>query len=168
MRNVLSSSSLFLPAQRRPFSLILLRLPPPPSAQGNGLIDLPAAMRVLQNYKPRASAIPARLDLTQPYAWPFERQPLYASALPLVFNITVINGMGATGTFSGPPVYEATNDAGKHLRLAFEYSDVLWPWSGVWPSRPAAGRPRPLCSAIPFHLAASRRRRWLARRSPEA
>ena len=29
--------------------------------------------------------------------WPFCRQPLYAQAMPLMFNATVLNGMGLIG-----------------------------------------------------------------------
>ena len=42
--------------------------------------------------------VPAELDFTDcPYMWPFCRQPLYANAMPLMFNATVLNGMGLTG-----------------------------------------------------------------------
>lgn len=27
-------------------------------------------------------------------------------------------------------MFEASNDGGKQLEVAFEYADVLWPWSG--------------------------------------
>ena len=53
---------------------------------------------VLKQYKPRASVVPAELDFTDcPYMWPFCRQPLYANAMPLMFNATVLNGMGLIG-----------------------------------------------------------------------
>ena len=53
---------------------------------------------ILQKYQPRASIVPAKLDFTDcPYAWPFCRQALYAGAMPLMFNATVLNGMGLTG-----------------------------------------------------------------------
>lgn len=53
---------------------------------------------ILAKYEPRASVVPAALNLTDcPYAWPFCRQPLYADAMPLIFNATVLNGMGLTG-----------------------------------------------------------------------
>ena len=42
--------------------------------------------------------VPAELDFTDcPYMWPFCRQPLYAGAMPLMFNATVLNGMGVIG-----------------------------------------------------------------------
>lgn len=53
---------------------------------------------ILQNYVHRASVVPAKLDFTQcPFLWPFCRQPIYANAMPLMFNATVLNGMGLTG-----------------------------------------------------------------------
>ena len=58
----------------------------------------PLAQDILANYTPRASVVPGKLDFTEcPYAWPFCRQPLYAGAMPLMFNATVLNGMGLTG-----------------------------------------------------------------------
>lgn len=78
-----------------------------------------------QDYAPRASVVPAALDLSDcPYAWPFCLQPLYHGAMPLVFNATVLNAMGVAGRFQGEPAYKATNDLGQHLQLQFEYSEV--------------------------------------------
>jgi hypothetical protein len=51
-------------------------------------------------------------------------QPLYATSLPLIFNATVLNGMGVTGRFAGPPVYKAQNEGGSHLHIQFEHSEV--------------------------------------------
>ena len=34
------------------------------------------------------------------------------------------------GQFEGPPVWKSTNKAGAFLSVTFEYSTVLWPWSG--------------------------------------
>ena len=46
--------------------------------QGFGKINMVAAYEALSLYKPRASVIPASLDLTEcPYMWPFCTQPLY-------------------------------------------------------------------------------------------
>lgn len=62
--------------------------------------------------------------------WPYCKQPLYAFAMPLAFNLTVLNGMGVTGRFMGPPKFEAGDQGGLLLSLSFTHSDVLWPWSG--------------------------------------
>eukprot|EP00775_Hariotina_reticulata_P005633 gene5633-5872_t len=99
--------------------------------QGNGRINLPASQAILASYTPRASLIPKAIDLTDcPYFWPHCRQPLYAFALPVALNATVINGMGATGFFDGEPQYQGTDEGGKLLHVTFTHSDVLWPWSG--------------------------------------
>ncbi|KAK9806804.1 hypothetical protein WJX72_003461 [[Myrmecia] bisecta] len=99
--------------------------------QGQGKLNILASKEILQNYEPRASIVPARLSFQDcPFMWPFCRQPLYANALPTMFNATVLNGMGLTGTFSEEPVFKATDEGGKLLDIRFEHSDVLWPWSG--------------------------------------
>ena len=57
-----------------------------------------AAQDILLSYQPRASVEPAALDLTMdPFMWPFHKQPLYAGAMPAMFNATVLNGMSLTG-----------------------------------------------------------------------
>jgi membrane-bound transcription factor site-1 protease len=86
---------------------------------------------ILMNYTPRASVHPRMLDLTDcPFLWPFCRQPLYHGAMPVIFNATVLNGMGVVGYFEGPPVWSPTVDAGHLLDIQFTYSDVIWPWTG--------------------------------------
>ncbi len=35
-----------------------------------------------------------------------------------------------SGTLESPPTFTPTNEGGKQLLIDFEYSDVLWPWSG--------------------------------------
>ncbi|GIL57416.1 hypothetical protein Vafri_12651 [Volvox africanus] len=99
--------------------------------QGSGRINLPNSMAILQSYTPRASVIPARLDLTDcPYMWPFCRQYMYAGALPVMFNATLLNGQGVVGWLEGPPVWHPSDPGGELLHLTFEWSDRLWPWSG--------------------------------------
>lgn len=99
--------------------------------QGNGRINLPASQAILANYTPRASLIPPAIHLADcPYMWPHCKQPLYAHALPVVLNATVVNGMANMGYFAGPPVYEGLDEGGKMLHVTFQYSEVLWPWSG--------------------------------------
>ena len=66
--------------------------------QGQGKLNLLNSMQILQTYKPKASIVPAGLDFTDcPFMWPFCTQPLYAHALSLIFNATVLNAMGLTG-----------------------------------------------------------------------
>ena len=60
----------------------------------------PLAQDILLSYQPRASVVPAALDFTDdPFMWPFHKQPLYAGAMPTMFNATVLNGMSLTGDF---------------------------------------------------------------------
>eukprot|EP00898_Chlorokybus_atmophyticus_P007485 jgi/Chlat1/7738/Chrsp66S07212 len=99
--------------------------------QGVGRLNVVAAEAILQSYVPRASILPASLDLTDcPYMWPFCRQPLYAGAMPLMFNATILNGMGVTGWLESPPVWEFSGEHAALLDVQFTYPDVLWPWSG--------------------------------------
>jgi len=66
--------------------------------QGQGKLNLINSRSILQNYKPKASIVPKALDFTDcPYMWPFCTQPIYANALPLIFNATVLNAMALTG-----------------------------------------------------------------------
>ena len=52
----------------------------------------------------QASLNPGYIDTTEcAYFWPYCTQPLYASAMPAVFNVTVLNGMGVTGKIVGEP-----------------------------------------------------------------
>ena len=67
---------------------------------GEGLLDLPAALRALPSHRPHASLHPARVsNLPQdcPYLWPWCRQALYVGAQPVVANLTLLNSMGVTG-----------------------------------------------------------------------
>ncbi len=79
--------------------------------QGAGSLDLLAAAQALGEYTPHASVLPPEIDLSgcapeggdgrapaggaagsSGYMWPHCAQPLYAGALPLLLNLTVLNG----------------------------------------------------------------------------
>jgi membrane-bound transcription factor site-1 protease len=109
-----------------------LRLPGPNMfEQGAGRLNLLKSFEILANYKPRVSIMPNVLDLTDcPYSWPFCRQPLYAGAMPMIFNATIINGMGVVGYIEAPPAWVPSEDVGNLLHIQFTYSDVIWPWTG--------------------------------------
>ncbi|CAM6003006.1 unnamed protein product [Sphagnum balticum] len=109
-----------------------LRLPGPNMfEQGAGRLNLLKSFEILANYKPRVSIMPNFLDFTDcPYSWPFCRQPLYAGAMPMIFNATIINGMGVVGYIEAPPTWVPFEDAGNLLHIQFTYSDVIWPWTG--------------------------------------
>ncbi|XXG55876.1 hypothetical protein AAC387_Pa03g3436 [Persea americana] len=99
--------------------------------QGAGRLNLLEAYEILKNYQPRASIFPSILDFTDcPYSWPFCRQPLYTGAMPVIFNATILNGMGVIGYIEGPPIWQPSNEVGNLLSIHFTYSDVIWPWTG--------------------------------------
>ncbi|GMN50537.1 hypothetical protein TIFTF001_019705 [Ficus carica] len=99
--------------------------------QGAGRVDLLASYEILKSYQPRASIFPSVLDYTDcPYFWPFCRQPLYAGAMPVIFNATILNGMGVNGYVESPPTWHPSDEEGNLLSIHFTYSEVIWPWTG--------------------------------------
>lgn len=99
--------------------------------QGQGALDVIASYEVLKTYVPRASIVPSVLNMTEcPFAWPFCTQPLYAHAMPVMFNATILNGMGVVGRVEGPPKWTPLDEGGRLLDVRFDVSDTLWPWSG--------------------------------------
>ncbi|KAL6606697.1 hypothetical protein ACP70R_042350 [Stipagrostis hirtigluma subsp. patula] len=99
--------------------------------QGAGRLDLWRSYEILKDYQPRASIFPKLLDFTDcPYFWPFCRQPLYAGAMPVIFNATILNGMGVIGYVKDQPLWQPSGDVGNLLNVHFTYSDVIWPWTG--------------------------------------
>ncbi|KAJ0745580.1 putative site-1 protease [Helianthus annuus] len=99
--------------------------------QGAGRVDLLESYEILKSYKPRASIFPSVLDYTDcPYAWPFCQQPLYADAMPVLFNTTILNGMGVIGYIESPPVWHPSNEESNLLSIHFTYSEIIWPWTG--------------------------------------
>ncbi|KAL2553727.1 Subtilisin-like protease SBT6.1 [Forsythia ovata] len=99
--------------------------------QGAGRVDLLESYEVLKSYEPRASIFPSVLDYTDcPYSWPFCRQPQYAGAMPVIFNVTILNGMGVIGYLESPPSWHPLNEEGNLLSIHFTYSDIIWPWTG--------------------------------------
>lgn len=99
--------------------------------QGAGRVDLLESYEILKNYQPRASIFPSVLDYVDcPYSWPFCRQPLYAGAMPVIFNATILNGMGVIGYVESPPTWHPSDEEGNLLSIHFTYSKVIWPWTG--------------------------------------
>ncbi|XP_042143236.1 membrane-bound transcription factor site-1 protease isoform X4 [Ixodes scapularis] len=100
--------------------------------QGWGKLQLVGAYKALANYKPQATLSPSYLDLSEcPYMWPYCTQPLYHSSLPVIANITILNGMGVSGRIvSKPEWHPYLPENGHFLDLAFGFPEVLWPWSG--------------------------------------
>lgn len=45
--------------------------------------------------------------------------------------MTILNGLGVTGSVRGKPLWEPYSPQfGHHLEVALHHSPVLWPWSG--------------------------------------
>ena len=119
--------------------------------QGAGRLDLLRSAQALADYTPRATAVPEELDLSPcgpageggaghapggggsgGYLWPYCSQPLYAGAVPLLINLTLLNGMSVAGNFSRPPRWVPRGAAdGEALHVGFEYRRRLWPWGGT-------------------------------------
>ncbi|XP_012076700.1 subtilisin-like protease SBT6.1 isoform X2 [Jatropha curcas] len=99
--------------------------------QGAGRVNLLESYEILKSYRPRASIFPSVLDFMDcPYSWPFCRQPLYAGAMPIMFNATILNGMGVIGYIESPPTWHPVDEEGNLLSIHFTYSEVIWPWTG--------------------------------------
>jgi membrane-bound transcription factor site-1 protease len=100
--------------------------------QGYGKLNLVEAYKVMNKYKPQASLIPSYIDLTEcPYFWPYCSQPIYYTGLPLIFNVTILNGINVLGKINQAPKWQPSVDKSGHfLKLNFTYSTTLWPWSG--------------------------------------
>ena len=49
-----------------------------------------------------------------------------------MLNLTVLNGMAVTGTFSVEPKWipDPFSEVAKYVDIQFAHSGVLWPWSG--------------------------------------
>jgi len=110
-----------------------VRLPEIPMyEQGAGLLNLENSAKILREYVPRASLVPSNIDLTEcKYAWPHCKQPIYHSMMPLIFNATIVNGMGVRGSLDAEPTFiPSSHDLGHHLDVRFAFSETLWPWSG--------------------------------------
>ncbi|CAL1359542.1 unnamed protein product [Linum trigynum] len=99
--------------------------------QGAGRVNLLESYEILKSYQPRATIFPGILDFSDcPYSWPFCRQPLYAGAMPVMFNATILNGMGVIGYVESPPIWNPSDENGNILSIHFTYSEIIWPWTG--------------------------------------
>lgn len=50
--------------------------------------------------------------------------------MPVIFNTTILNGMGVIGYIESPPTWHPANEEGNLLSIHFKYPDVVWPWTG--------------------------------------
>lgn len=118
-------------AVKQALCMTALRLPGPNMfEQGHGKLDLISAYQFLRKYEPQASLSPSYIDLTEcQYMWPYCTQPLYYSAQPTIANVTVVNGLGVSGTVEQVTWHPHLPNGGL-LAVTAEYSEILWPWSG--------------------------------------
>lgn len=56
-------------------------------------------MELVQTVQPvYFSLSPSYIDLTEcPYMWPYCTQPIYFGGMPVIVNVTILNGMGVSG-----------------------------------------------------------------------
>ena len=111
------------------------RLPAPVNVfeQGSGKLQLLPAYEWLQRFEPHASVLPATLDLTDcPYMWPYCTQPAFATAQPLIVNLTLLNSQSVTSWLAPgqPPRFAADPPTDDVLDVQFEAPRSFWPWSG--------------------------------------
>lgn len=50
--------------------------------------------------------------------------------MPVIFNATILNGMGVVGYVESHPKWMPAEASGHLLDIQFRYSDVIWPWTG--------------------------------------
>jgi membrane-bound transcription factor site-1 protease len=100
--------------------------------QGHGKLNLMKAYQILSSYKPQASLSPSYIDLSEcPYMWPYCTQPLYYGSLPVIVNVTILNGLGVSGVIVNKPQWHPYSPQhGQMLDIAISHSELLWPWSG--------------------------------------
>lgn len=85
--------------------------------------------KLLADYTPRASLAPSTLDLTDcPFMWPYCDQPLYANAIAVIANLTILNAKAVSGKVAYVEWHPVGN--GRHLTLTFTHSETVWPWTG--------------------------------------
>ncbi|KAM3185728.1 hypothetical protein ACTXT7_005789 [Hymenolepis weldensis] len=102
--------------------------------QGAGLLNLKNSVDIMRRLKPQASLWPSYLDFTAcPHFWPYCSQPLYATGIPVIVNVTIINSMGVHGRVVDQPVFHPIlnkGGGGSYLDIGVTYSSNLWPWTG--------------------------------------
>uniref|UniRef100_A0A0K8VMR6 Membrane-bound transcription factor site-1 protease n=1 Tax=Bactrocera latifrons TaxID=174628 RepID=A0A0K8VMR6_BACLA len=99
--------------------------------QGHGKLDILKSMQLLLTYEPKITLSPEYLDTTESYMWPYSSQPIYYGSMPLIANVTILNGIAVTGVIKDAPLWHPHTDKhGNVLNVAVYYSTNLWPWSG--------------------------------------
>jgi len=95
--------------------------------QGAGVINATRAVEWLASSgsrNPHASAFPPRLAIGMGCArgmWPYCLQPLYADAMPVVVNVTLLSSLGSSGYIAGSGPIFIPGENGEHLRVSFSH-----------------------------------------------
>lgn len=100
--------------------------------QGAGKLAIMESYRLLSNYRPKITVFPKQLDFTKcPHMFPYCAQPFYYSSITTSFNLTILNGISVYGIIDEPPIWiPSHNDTKDLINITFNYSDVIWPWTG--------------------------------------
>ncbi|EDW44392.1 membrane-bound transcription factor site-1 protease [Drosophila sechellia] len=99
--------------------------------QGAGKLNLLKSMQLLLSYKPKITLIPAYLDFTQNYMWPYSSQPLYYGSSVAIANVTILNGISVTSQIVGIPKWiPDIENQGQFLQVSTQVSPIVWPWTG--------------------------------------
>ncbi|XP_002086256.2 membrane-bound transcription factor site-1 protease [Drosophila yakuba] len=99
--------------------------------QGAGKLNLLKSMQLLLSYKPKITLIPAYLDFTQNYMWPYSSQPLYYGSSVAIANVTILNGISVTSQIVGIPKWiPDLENHGQFLKVSTQVSAIVWPWTG--------------------------------------
>lgn len=99
--------------------------------QGAGMLMPIDAVKEAEVHVPQASTFPADIDLTDPYfGGHVVYNTLYAGAMPLTLNVTVVNSMHTHGHIQELPVFTAKDTGGEALDVRFTMCDRIWPYTG--------------------------------------
>jgi membrane-bound transcription factor site-1 protease len=98
--------------------------------QGHGKLNILKSIKILSDYQPRITLSPTHLDMNDEYMFPYSTQPIYYTQMPIIVNVTILNGISVTGRVAEVQWYPYLNENGQLLNVSIDYSEVLWPWSG--------------------------------------
>ncbi|KAI3380766.1 hypothetical protein SNEBB_003262 [Seison nebaliae] len=97
--------------------------------QGAGRVNVNNALNNINQYIPQVSIHPSYLDFVEcPFFWPHCLQPLYATAIPVKFNFTILNGIHEFGFIKDQP--KLLGEISCYITINYSFSHIIWPYSG--------------------------------------